>query len=1441
MFPQKQGQPSFMASSSSPSASLPTFSPAVTLPAGESSLHLLQHQQQQEHYSPQQLQLQQPQLSAPPSFPSSHSPYQEPLAVSLEDQRSQQLERQRFLLQQQQHQAQIQLQNLQLRQRKALIEEQTRQLAEKQQQLPRRASSSTLSPQTRTQVVSTTAPATSESFSGHSPSSPASSLSVATLSQALSSVPSLATPQANPSFIHPFLNAGHRPSPPNLLSPSLATTASMDIMALAPFPLHQHHGFTSNSSMMQQPLQQLTAQSLHDQQQSVHQLQQQQQCRWQTHGASSASSNYPLYHPLRYDSEQQGREHQQDSNSHVHGRPSRGISNRGSSSNSNGHSKEEHPGLLGYTINARIIQKKDQMEELSPEGTLVPAPAVAEVRTGQQFLIKLQLSRPATSASSSSFSRYPTMRVDRREAINTAGQPRAKAEPLTLQIIVRLAKTGLVRKGACAKCCHKYGPSSPIIVLLDPLSPSSTDPSSFAHVDSTTGSVTILAKVICSSTDHGERGNKDRYLFEFKLKRTNLGRNSSPRSGVDDERDTIASCVTAPIMCSGHHKAKRAYPNQRPTKVTKDGPSAKIKTIKHQRSLPIVDSAFRSHGNFPDLLTSQPPSTLSATVRPSSSMSSYSNFPSPLSYMQDNLATSSMTSNFGDEPSSDLDQANVGTRSRQQSLMSLQETMSSTSLSHQFQSQPPRIFEVRPDQGPIRKLTDVVLRGLFFQEGMVPYFGCFPAEDIVVETSSLILCKAPQSPLPGTVPITLCDQTGASFADLAQFTYTDDSETELLILQLQLRMAHRALEYLHTQVTGQKENANEILRDIPGLSTTTRTGGSSHRGGGGGNMMTEDRSMEEEEDIEPKILTRDEVEQGILKTLDQLPGAVDLSMQLENQGNMLHLSIVLGFHQLAMRLIEDGCDLEALDAWAMTPLMYAVIKGRESIVKALVVAGATSSGARTPTEFYACLPRVIEPTRAVVGYLSIACTRHSTVSRTMISSTIRGKPDTIKVENDSGSFTSSDEDSDMAELADIEVTDRAMTMDTVVKKEEHDEATAMAKIADAIRGVYINHDMPPLDLQDLPPMHTVAEDGSMIINRKVLKGDEIPRGVVPSEEYGPVTTSNVESGYYSKVMSEVQDRLSHSNQEDLPSEGVAMTVQFKKGPTMGLPATPSATRLATPESLYRTGESFEIEIRLATVEAPTGLTVPPTTLVPFPKEFVGIRFAHEMVKRVHGKPVSILNERTYELRMSVELGKPRGTTSTSTAQAKEDMDSDNHSSEQPSHSHPGDGVSLPGVCLVCSKALQQAKRPLGESAAVNNTAVVPILHFYVPTASAFALPTDADSTMGTDLGSSVVELRNGQLEVKAKVSCSSLHHLIRRDKARITTELQLQQQPQTPPPSSSSTASLSTSLSEKSKAELKDLDPGFVFTFELIHPVSNAVVAKAVVGPIFFQSYSLKR
>ncbi|KAG0217769.1 SPT3 Dosage dependent suppressor of Ty-induced promoter mutations-like protein [Mortierella sp. NVP41] len=1360
-------------------------------------------QQQQQQYSYQQQQ------------------YQEQLT---REQQQQQIQlQQRLLLQQQQQAAQLQLQNLQIRQKKQLLAEQQQRL-QQHQSLRLKGGSSFASNTPPPPILVQTVPPPSTVivepviYSSQGP----------VFSPIKQSSSPITPPGANiktispfPSFAHPYFNVAapttvttgttdtvhttsSRSNPPNLLRASMPTTASMDIMAMAPFPLHQHHSLSSNFLVLQQPIEQIATLSIQEQQQ-----QQQQQggsSQQQPHLHSLGAMN-TFYHPLEYESSQ-GQSpmslNPNMANPSGSGYPSQGWVHPDSTM-LNASMSILRPGpqilqgmpqthtsdasmragaglqqeLAGYTIDARIIQKKDQMEDSSAGGV---SNAVEEVRTGQQFLIKLQLSRQAGTPPANS--KYPTMRVDRREAINTAGEQRADSEPLTLQVIVHLARSGQIRKGACAKCCHKYGPSSPILVLLDPLSPSATDTSSYAHIDSSTGSVTVLAKVICSSTDHGERGNKDRYLFEFRLKRTSsmLSR-KDPADFREDEAETVATCFTAPIMCSGHHKAKRVYPNQRPAKVTKEGPVPKTKTIKRQRSVPIVATMPNNR---------QMSAEQTNEFLRSGSISSTSSYSSPLSFMHDNVTISSMVSNFGDDQSNDCD---IGSSST--TISSQRPFIGMGDCPAEPQSQPPRIFEVRPDRGPIRKTTDVALRGLFFQEGMVPYFGCFPAQDIVVETSNLILCKAPESPLPGMVPITVYDSVGNSFADLNQFTYTDDAETELLILQLQLRLAHRALEYLHTQATGRKGDVSDILKEIPGLGSSNLGESSSS----GGNMMTGSESTQE--DSEQVILTREQVEGSLLTTLDQLPAGMDISFQLEDQGNLLHLSVLMGLDRLTLRLIEEGCELDALDAWAMTPLMYAVVKGNETIIRSLVIAGASSSGARTPLEFYSFLPRPVAPTAAVTGYLAISCTRYSTTSRTLVANHSRGQPDMVEIENDEGPI-STDSDSDTEESSVDSPQEPLPTIDETQATEDGDQS--LARLAERIRGVHVNTDMPPLDQQDLPPMHVMGSDGSITINNKVLKGDEIPRGVDPGDT---TTTDNGESGYHSGVYSEVQDRLRLLHKASLPSEGVEMTVAFNK---LKPSTSASGAQSSGPENLFRTGDSFGIEIRLATVPVPGSVEPQPT----LPKEFLGIRFPHEMVKRVGGRSNSILNEMTYILETSIELGR--------STKAVDSPSPEHHEH----HDHAGDVIELKGSCNICSKFLHEHRRLSPSRVSQENPSAYPILQFSIP-----APPTEmiqlaegelAGAQEATNYSTGVMELHQGHVEVRARVNCSSLHHLVQREKARRAAEI----------------SSLSSAPAQA--VDLKDLeDPGYVFHFRLVHPTLHTVVARFSTELILFQSYSRGR
>ncbi|KAF9567894.1 SPT3 Dosage dependent suppressor of Ty-induced promoter mutations-like protein [Mortierella alpina] len=1171
---------------------------------------------------------------------------------------------------------------------------------------------------------------------------------------------------------------------------------------------------------------------------------------------------------------------------------------------------DENDLMSAYSLDVRIIQKKDQLEELSAIGGAISAPVVEEVRTGQQFLIKLHLSRNGVAHTS----RLPSLRVSRRVAINTTGESRTEPEPLTLEIAVHLAKSGQVRKGACAKCCHKYGPSSPILLLLDPFSPSALDPAAYAHVDTTTGSITMLAKVVCSSTDHGERGNKDRYVFEFKLKRPSHGitttqsncNGSSSMDSPEDDGEIIATCFTPPIMASGHHKAKRMYPHPRPSKVAKGGPTPKTKIIKRHKSEPNIMTPFQGPAD--------------------GSMVDHSGFASTMPFLTEPLSHVPMMGSYSNH-STDANMQPHSTNSSQHSggyMSALPHPSAPMQPPHP--SQPfPRITAVRPDHGPIRKTTDVVLRGGFFREGMVPYFGCFPALDVIVETPNLIVCKAPESPLPGAVSITIYDSMGNSFADLGQFTYTDDAETELLILKLQLRLAHRALEYLHTQATGRKGNAVDILKDIPGLSTSPRSG----------SLLMDDAPEPRGTNAEAQEITlelmRDPVEQGVLDMLDQVPYGMDISLQLEDGSNLLHLSLLLGFDRLTERLIEEGCDVEVQDAWSMTPLMYAVLKGNERMTRALVLAGASSSGARTPQEFYSSLPWIIEPSSTIVSHLTISCSRYSVTARSFSLEPVEEELEQDGMDDEGRSSLSASSDDDLDSDSTQTITRRSTerrdseetvaTVDVGYPRVFESWSEMMTRLADALQGMHTYHGMPPLDQQGLPPFQTVESDGSITINNKVIKTNA-------AEGLGAEIYTHVhpESGYHSGVVSEVQKRLNRLHMATLPSEGVQMTVLLKKlSPTSSVPSSSSSSSSSsvsrsTPLELFRTGDSFHIEIRLA-IEPSLVENGEQALLLPMPKEYVGIRFPNEMVKRVSGRPAYILSEMTYSLRMTMELGRTErcckksavsGTEEGVTA-AERDYEEEEENDGEPLEEEKEEestGLLTGACCQACSKYLHEHRKLSPSRRSIQDPWKYPILQFSVPGGSSVSASTQqrpqqqqqqqqqqpqhpelSSNTSGHTSSnnadqSGVVELRDGVCEVKAKVNCSSMHHLIQRERAKRATALkQRKQEGQRPvtdqgssssclasepsptlfSPTSQSVSESAESAESAASAESEEgsesssaglplpsrrtkrramtelQDPGFVFNFELIHPTLNTVVAQYHTQPILFQTYARGR
>ncbi|KAK3828989.1 MAG: hypothetical protein J3Q66DRAFT_22643 [Benniella sp.] len=269
MLPQKHPAtpraPSFSSSSSSSPPPLPNDLHSSSIQRSTAQPHS-QQDLQQLHLSPlshsQQLHLLPSSSSAAASFSSSSSsssPPQHPLDDQQLHDYHQQLrfQQQRLLLQQQQQQALIQLQNLQIRQKKKLQEEHQRHFQQQsylQHQEPHQ--------QRQQQQVQEEHPQLSFSSPSSSPTTQAPSISTKDFAthQHLQQSSLVQAQPYQPSLFAPLLGSSSQEGGPSGLISAPAPAVSMDILAMAPFPLHQPHSFASGPVAIQQPMQHLSAQ-----------------------------------------------------------------------------------------------------------------------------------------------------------------------------------------------------------------------------------------------------------------------------------------------------------------------------------------------------------------------------------------------------------------------------------------------------------------------------------------------------------------------------------------------------------------------------------------------------------------------------------------------------------------------------------------------------------------------------------------------------------------------------------------------------------------------------------------------------------------------------------------------------------------------------------------------------------------------------------------------------------------------------------------------------------------------------------------------------------------------------------------------------------------------------------------------------------------------------
>lgn len=349
-----------------------------------------------------------------------------------------------------------------------------------------------------------------------------------------------------------------------------------------------------------------------------------------------------------------------------------------------------------------------------------------------------------------------------------------------LEVTVHLTSSEAIVQ-ACPECCHKVegkvrkpsnGPGAPAKTHG---ASEQVDPGQilqfcvFEHVvDFTSGTSTVMAKVLCSSTHHDKRGNNDRYFFKFSLMQY-----------LNGQKIHIGSCRTKDILFTGNHKNKsmasfsedkvetkpkigraedesilstpgsmvmgqtfteepdsiaedaleKPYHHDSPMQSTHDRRSA---STPHHRSFSSYGNSQPHHSGEHIPRIQEPSSSMdidSPRSRHSIDKEPYSSHASrsPLPPAQGSGAT------YGGHPSTMSDyRLSSGPAFTPIKSKSWNDTLIT-----------PKITRIIPDVGDMLGGTEVTIFGSGFRAGLVPYFDSLPASNVTVLHSDVMTCRTP--------------------------------------------------------------------------------------------------------------------------------------------------------------------------------------------------------------------------------------------------------------------------------------------------------------------------------------------------------------------------------------------------------------------------------------------------------------------------------------------------------------------------------------------------------------------------------------------------------------------------------------------------------------------------------------------------------------------------
>lgn len=221
-----------------------------------------------------------------------------------------------------------------------------------------------------------------------------------------------------------------------------------------------------------------------------------------------------------------------------------------------------------------------------------------------------------------------------------------------------------------------------------------------------------------------------------------------------------------------------------------------------------------------------------------------------------------------------------------------------------------------PAQGSCRGGVEVTLLGTGFTPGLVAMFGDTPSISTQCWSDNTIIAHLPPSNVAG--PVLVSFQGIQAPPHSAIFTYTNDSEVKLVEL---------ALQVVGFKMNGRIEDATDVASRIVNQEYDEN-----------GQQNGFDATMQQ--GLNGHVNDTQRVALQCLDFVQKKPGFVNLNLRNSEGQTMMHLSAILGYHELLVALITQGASVDIQDVSGMTPLHFATLFGQRAVTRLLLGAQA---------------------------------------------------------------------------------------------------------------------------------------------------------------------------------------------------------------------------------------------------------------------------------------------------------------------------------------------------------------------------------------------------------------------------------------------------------------------------------------------------------------------